>query len=219
MEPVQSEDTFGEFEIGPNGPRPVDQVDYYLRVRSAATLRLRNRIRDVGQRWMFYTPQMQRQVVRHRIMRDQDIARSERIQEMSDNLYHHLEEDVAEHGGIQWPPPGAEVGDNEEQDGEDDPNYEPMEDEVSESVNNQVQVDEEDPNHEPMEDPSEVVSEPSQPPLATPINEALTTPVNEALVVPVNEELSDAEDDGSVHSVTYISSNTSVIDLSDDDDV
>lgn len=182
MEPVQSEDTFGEFEIGPNGPRPVDQVDYHLRVRYAATLRLRNRIRDVGQRWMFYTPQMQRQVVRHRIMRDQDIARSERIQEMSDNLYHHLEEDVAEHGGNQWPPPGAEVGGNEEQDEEDDPNYEPMEDEVSESVNNQVQVDEEDPNHEPMEDPSEVVSGPSQPPLATPINEALATPVNEALV-------------------------------------
>ena len=189
MEPVESEDTMGGFRLGPNGPRPLDLIDYDLRVHHLATLRLRRRIREVGQERLFYTPQLHREVVRHKIMRDQDIANRERRLEESDQYYQRLVDDVAENGGNQWPPPGMEMPNNQAQ---------PDEHAVNVNINAPPpDFEEEDPDYDPTE-PSSVASaqEPANPP-------------------PANEGSSDEE---SVHSVINISSDTSVINLSDDDE-
>ena len=122
-------------------------------------------------------------------MRDQDIANRERRLEESDQYYQRLVDDVAENGGNQWPPPGMEVPNNQAQ---------PDEHAVNVNINAPPpDFEEEDPDYDPAE-PSSVASaqEPANPP-------------------PANEGSSDEE---SVHSVINISSDTSVINLSDDDE-
>lgn len=84
-------------------------MDYDLRVQHLAMLGLRSRIRNVRQERLFYTPYIQRELVRHQIMRDQDIANRERRLEKSDQYYERLVDDVAENDGNQWPPPEMEV--------------------------------------------------------------------------------------------------------------
>ncbi|KAK9926587.1 hypothetical protein M0R45_023808 [Rubus argutus] len=182
----------GEFRLGPNGPRPLDLVDYNLRVQHLATLRLRNRIRNVGQERLFYTPHMQRMLVRHQIMRAQDIANRERRLEGSDQYYQQLVDDVAANGGNQWPPPGMEVPNNQAQFDEHGANY---------NLNDPPpDLEEEDPDFDPIEPSSEASTQgPANLPLAP-------------LVIEVDS------DEESVHSVINIASDTSVIDLSDDDE-
>ncbi|KAK9939268.1 hypothetical protein M0R45_015970 [Rubus argutus] len=179
----------GGFRLGPNGPRLLDMVDYDLRVQHIATIRLRERIPEAGQERLFYTPQMQREFVRHKIMRDQDIANRERRLEELDQYYQRFVDDIAENGGNQWPPPGMEVPNNQAQ---------PEEHGVNININDPPpDFEEEDPDYDPAE-PSSVAS--AQGHVHPP---------------PANEGSSDEE---SVHSVINISSDTSVINLSDDDE-
>lgn len=73
-------------------------MDYDQRVQHLATLRLRSRIPNVGQERLFYIPQMQKELVRHQIMQDQDIINRERRLEKLDQYYEQLVDDVTENG-------------------------------------------------------------------------------------------------------------------------
>ncbi|CAB4302995.1 unnamed protein product [Prunus armeniaca] len=67
MQPNQSDDTWGVFQVGPDGLIPVDEEVYHSRLRNQAYVDIVNEVIDTGYRMMFYTPDMQRLVVRHRL--------------------------------------------------------------------------------------------------------------------------------------------------------
>ncbi|CAL8155926.1 unnamed protein product [Prunus armeniaca] len=67
MQPDQSNDTWGGFQMGPEGLIPIDEEVYHSRLRNQVYVDVVNEVVETGYRRMFYTPKMQRLVVRHRL--------------------------------------------------------------------------------------------------------------------------------------------------------
>ncbi|CAB4294394.1 unnamed protein product [Prunus armeniaca] len=107
MQPDQSNDTWGGFQIGPKGLIPIDEKVYHSRPRNQAYVDVVNEVVETGYRRMFYTPEMQRLVVRHRLQANN--IRSQYQLNIEAHSYNQVLEDAAIIAADMWPPPGIDL--------------------------------------------------------------------------------------------------------------
>ncbi|CAL9012688.1 unnamed protein product [Prunus brigantina] len=107
MQPDQSNDTWGGFQMGPEGLIPIDEEVYHSRLRNQAYVDVVNEVVETGYRRMFYTPEMQRLVVRHQLQANN--IRSQYQLNTEAHSYNQVLEDAAIIAANMWPPPGIDL--------------------------------------------------------------------------------------------------------------
>ncbi|KAI5336943.1 hypothetical protein L3X38_016212 [Prunus dulcis] len=103
MQPDQNDDTWGGFQMGPNGLILVDEEVYHSRLRNQAYVDVVNEVIDTRYRRMFYTPEIQRLIVRHRLHANN--IRSQYQLNIEAHSYDKVLEDAAIIAADIWPPP------------------------------------------------------------------------------------------------------------------
>ncbi|CAL9019222.1 unnamed protein product [Prunus brigantina] len=109
-QPDQSNDTWGAFQMGLDDLIPVDEEVYYNRLNNQAYVDVVNEVIDTRYRRMFYIPEMQRLVVRHRLQAN-NIGSQYQLN-IKAHSYDQVLEDAAIIAANIWPPPGIDMFQN-----------------------------------------------------------------------------------------------------------
>ncbi|KAL6289101.1 hypothetical protein ACE6H2_006611 [Prunus campanulata] len=107
MQPDHSDDTWGRFQMGHDGLIPVEEEEFHSRLRHQAYVDVVNEVIDTQNRRMFYTPEMQRLVVRRRLQANN--IRSQYQLNIEAHSYNQVLEDDAIVAADMWPPPGVDL--------------------------------------------------------------------------------------------------------------